>query len=170
MATVVDHDDHDRGPPLEGLRLRGSSNSLGHIERQHLLYRKLGAKTARQQQTEDEPLQRFHHFLLRLWNTAGPVNYSREMRGSGQAGEYRRRESDFSVMRKNLLRDFVFTVFFVCVPAASAQTLTYSLLPTGATAPSSRFDGAIAYDPAGRQIFLFAGQDSSPRNDLWAYS
>jgi hypothetical protein len=30
-------------------------------------------------------------------------------------------------------------------------------------------DGAIAYD-ASRRIFLFGGQDSSPRNDLWAYS
>jgi uncharacterized protein (TIGR03437 family) len=36
--------------------------------------------------------------------------------------------------------------------------------------PSSRFDGTIAYDPVDRMIFLFGGQDSVPRNDLWAYS
>jgi uncharacterized protein (TIGR03437 family) len=48
--------------------------------------------------------------------------------------------------------------------------LTYSLLPAGPAAPSPRFDGAIAYDTQGRQIFLFGGQDISPLNDLWMYS
>lgn len=55
--------------------------------------------------------------------------------------------------------------------ATQAQTLSYSLLPTGDDAPSARFDGTIAYDPAGKQIFLFGGQDfEGTKNDLWSYS
>lgn len=53
---------------------------------------------------------------------------------------------------------------------ASAQTLSFSQLPAGAAPPSPRFDGTIAYDPTGGQLFLFGGQDSVARNDLWAYS
>jgi len=53
---------------------------------------------------------------------------------------------------------------------AQAQPLSYSLLTSQTPQPSPRFDGTIAYDPASRQIFLFGGQDTAPRNDLWAYS
>ena len=42
--------------------------------------------------------------------------------------------------------------------------------PSGAT-PSPRIDAPIAYDPVGRQILMFAGQDASgDLNDVWAYS
>src|SRR5437660_2205348 len=72
-------------------------------------------------------------------------------------------------MRVNLVRNALL-VSFAMVFAVTGQTLTYSLLPAGTTAPAPRFDGAIAYDLPGRQIFLFGGQDSFPRNDLWLYS
>ncbi|MBC8167381.1 MAG: hypothetical protein H7Y20_16120 [Bryobacteraceae bacterium] len=51
-----------------------------------------------------------------------------------------------------------------------AQPLTYSLLRTDGPQPTPRLDGTIAYDPIDSRILLFGGQDSSPRNDLWAYS
>lgn len=54
--------------------------------------------------------------------------------------------------------------------ACQAQTLSFSLLGAQDPQPSARFDGTIAYDPAGRQIFLFGGQDIAPKNDLWVYS
>src|ERR1051326_4775734 len=54
--------------------------------------------------------------------------------------------------------------------SSQAQSLSYTLLEPQAPKPSPRFDGTIAYDPVGRQVFLFGGQDSVPRNDLWAYS
>ena len=42
--------------------------------------------------------------------------------------------------------------------------------PSGAT-PSPRIDAPIAYDPVGRQILMFAGQDASgDLNDLWTYA
>ena len=54
---------------------------------------------------------------------------------------------------------------------ATAQPLVYTLLPAPNEAPSPRFDGTIAYDPVGKQVFLFGGQDSqSSKNDLWSYS
>lgn len=53
---------------------------------------------------------------------------------------------------------------------ALAQPLSYSLLSASGTQPSPRFDGTIAYDASGRQAFLFGGQDSQPRNDLWVFS
>ncbi len=56
-----------------------------------------------------------------------------------------------------------------CWPA-SGQPLTYSLLPAGGSAPNPREDGAIAYDPAGRQVFLFGGRSGGARDDLWRYS
>ena len=49
-----------------------------------------------------------------------------------------------------------------------AQVLNYSLLSSDG--PSPRFDGTIAYDPAARRLFMFGGQDSAPKNDLWSYS
>jgi uncharacterized protein (TIGR03437 family) len=52
----------------------------------------------------------------------------------------------------------------------AAQNLSYSLLASTSPPPSPRVDGAVAYDPAGRQILLFGGQDAAARNDLWAYS
>src|SRR5215471_10243520 len=71
---------------------------------------------------------------------------------------------------RTIRRRLALTVFFVSTSVLSGQTLTYSLLPAGPAAPSQRFDGTIAYDTTGRQIFLFGGQDTSPRNDLWLYS
>ena len=73
-------------------------------------------------------------------------------------------------MRMSLFGKTALAASFVSISAATAQTLSYSLLPAATTVPSPRFDGTIAYDPSGRQIFLFGGQDSSPRNDLWLYS
>jgi uncharacterized protein (TIGR03437 family) len=59
---------------------------------------------------------------------------------------------------------------FLAAVAASAQNLSYSRLPSTSTPPSPRVDGTIVYDVPGRQLFLFGGQDTSPRNDLWSYS
>jgi uncharacterized protein (TIGR03437 family) len=56
-----------------------------------------------------------------------------------------------------------------CLPAA-AQKLNYTFLPTGAPSPTPRVDGTIAYDAAERQLWMFGGQDSAPKDDLWAYS
>ena len=53
---------------------------------------------------------------------------------------------------------------------ACAQSLTYTQLPSGPNAPAPRLDGTIAYDPTGRQIFLFGGLAPSARADLWTYS
>lgn len=50
------------------------------------------------------------------------------------------------------------------------QPLSYSQLRTDGPQPSARFDGTIAYDPSARRIYLFGGEDTSPRNDLWTYS
>jgi uncharacterized protein (TIGR03437 family) len=56
---------------------------------------------------------------------------------------------------------------------ANAQTglLRWSrAIPSGAI-PSARVDAPIAYDPVGRQLFMFGGLDgASDRNDLWSYS
>jgi uncharacterized protein (TIGR03437 family) len=47
----------------------------------------------------------------------------------------------------------------------------WSLAPFTGAVPSPRFDAPIAYDPAGRQLLMFGGQDASAdRNDLWSYS
>lgn len=54
--------------------------------------------------------------------------------------------------------------------AAHAQQFTYTLLGSTGSQPSPRIDGTIAYDPTDRTVYLFGGQDSAARNDLWAYS
>ena len=54
--------------------------------------------------------------------------------------------------------------------ALRGQTLSYALLDSPSPAPSARFDGPIAYDSTGKQVFLFGGDDNVPRNDLWSYS
>ena len=41
---------------------------------------------------------------------------------------------------------------------ADAQTLTYTQLPSGATAPSPRLDGTIAYDQLADRSFCLAGR------------
>jgi uncharacterized protein (TIGR03437 family) len=51
-----------------------------------------------------------------------------------------------------------------------AQNLSFSLLRADGDKPSARFDGTIAYDPGNRRVYLFGGQDTAPRNDLWFYS
>jgi uncharacterized protein (TIGR03437 family) len=66
-------------------------------------------------------------------------------------------------MKRTLLLAFMVT-------AAYGQSLSYSLLPDGESAPSPRVDGTIAYDPASQNLYLFGGQDSEPRNDLWVYT
>jgi hypothetical protein len=62
----------------------------------------------------------------------------------------------------------------LCVACATVtvygQPLSYSLLRSYGAQPSPRVDGTISYDPGGRRIFLFGGQDTQTRNDLWAYS
>lgn len=63
------------------------------------------------------------------------------------------------------------TAFALAAVAQSQpQPLSYSLFRPQGPQPSPRFDGTIAYDPAGRQVFLFGGQDTGPRNDLWSFS
>ena len=54
---------------------------------------------------------------------------------------------------------------------AQTKSLKWSQAnPSGAT-PSPRIDAPIAYDPVGRQILMFAGQDASgDLNDVWAYA
>ena len=56
------------------------------------------------------------------------------------------------------------------VAAAFPQSLQFTLLPPGATKPTARFDGPIAYDPRTRQVYLFGGQADTAQNDLWSYS
>jgi uncharacterized protein (TIGR03437 family) len=73
-------------------------------------------------------------------------------------------------MKTNPIRAIVLCASFAGLSTVSAQTLSYSLLPAGPISPSTRFDGTIAYDSSGKQIFLFGGQDTTPRNDLWVYS
>jgi hypothetical protein len=73
---------------------------------------------------------------------------------------------DATGMKSHLL------LFFLAFFSLKAQTLSYSILQsTNGASPSARVDGTIAYDPTGRQIFMFGGQDSQgSRNDLWSYS
>lgn len=59
---------------------------------------------------------------------------------------------------------------FVLPFGLGAQSLTYALQVSAAPQPSPRLDGAISYDSAGQQVYLFGGQDSVARNDLWSYS
>ena len=61
-------------------------------------------------------------------------------------------------------------VLFVFAVTVSAQSLTYTQLPVGTNPPAPRVDGTVAYDPGGRQIFMFGGLGPSARADLWAYS
>jgi uncharacterized protein (TIGR03437 family) len=64
---------------------------------------------------------------------------------------------------------FVILVIAALAPAW-AETLTYTLLPASGVAPAGREDGVIAYDLAGRQVFLFGGRGGAARDDLWRYS
>lgn len=52
----------------------------------------------------------------------------------------------------------------------SAQQLQFTAVQTDGPAPSARFDGTIAHDLPSNQLFLFGGEDTAARNDLWAYS
>ncbi|MFN0102742.1 MAG: kelch repeat-containing protein [Bryobacteraceae bacterium] len=52
----------------------------------------------------------------------------------------------------------------------SAQELQFSAVQPDGLRPSARFDGTIAYDPPSNRIFLFGGEDTTARNDLWAYA
>lgn len=65
-----------------------------------------------------------------------------------------------------------FHILFLILEAAyaAAQPLAFTRLPADGTAPTPRVDGTIAYDGAGRRIYLFGGLDNSARNDLWFYS
>jgi uncharacterized protein (TIGR03437 family) len=62
------------------------------------------------------------------------------------------------------------SALLVFTTALPAQTLSYTLLSSEGPRPSARFDGTIAYDPSARRIYLFGGEDTAPRNDLWTYS
>ena len=55
--------------------------------------------------------------------------------------------------------------------ACHGQSLAWTLVKPVAPGPSARYDATIAYDPVGRQLFTFGGQDSGgTRNDLWSFS
>lgn len=71
-------------------------------------------------------------------------------------------------MRERIITAFALTCILNL--AGQAQNLSYSLLSSSSVQPTARFDGTIAYDPLGSQVFLFGGQDTLPRNDLWSYS
>jgi len=63
----------------------------------------------------------------------------------------------------------VFTCFLALTAVASAQSdLTFRRVAI--MGPSARLDGPLVYDLEGRRLLLFGGQDSSARNDLWAFS
>lgn len=53
--------------------------------------------------------------------------------------------------------------------ALPAQDLRFESLDAPDPRPTARVDGTVAYDPPSNRIFLFGGQDSAPRNDLWAF-
>lgn len=65
---------------------------------------------------------------------------------------------------------FPLLLLLSCAVALQSQTLTYTRLSAEGPAPAPRIDGAIVYDPVGRQVFLFGGQEGAAKNDLWAYS
>jgi uncharacterized protein (TIGR03437 family) len=73
---------------------------------------------------------------------------------------------------KGMARYLIYLILILTGIKAQAQTLSWTLLKTnGALQPSARNDGAVAWDPAGKQLFMFGGQDAtSTRNDLWAFS
>lgn len=58
--------------------------------------------------------------------------------------------------------------FFAALLYSQQLQLT-TVEPTG-PGPSARFDGTIAYDPSSNDLYLFGGEDSTARNDLWAFS
>lgn len=58
----------------------------------------------------------------------------------------------------------------LAMAALHGQTLEFTTLSPRGAQPSARIDGTIAYHPPGRQLFLFGGQDTTARNDLWAFS
>jgi len=62
------------------------------------------------------------------------------------------------------------TIFPLFAVVLSAQQLQFTSLPSDGAGPSARFDGTIAHDPPSNQLFLFGGEDTTARNDLWAYS
>src|SRR5258707_4799095 len=75
--------------------------------------------------------------------------------------------------RKGVANQTILLAFIVLIQWADAQpaALQWSRATPSGTIPSSRIDALIAYDPAGRQLFMFGGLDSSgDRNDLWAFS
>src|SRR5574341_609938 len=65
-------------------------------------------------------------------------------------------------------REFLLLLLFAAI--AGAQSLSYTRLAAEGASPAPRVDGAIVYEPSGRQIFLFGGQEGAPKNDLWVYS
>ena len=69
------------------------------------------------------------------------------------------------------MRNLVLATLTLAMMATAQPPVVYTLLPVPNEAPSPRFDGTIAYDPAGKQVFLFGGQDAQGvKNDLWSYS
>lgn len=63
-----------------------------------------------------------------------------------------------------------FALALAVASIAAAQPLTYTLLEAEGAKPAPRIDGTIAYDQAGRIVFLFGGSADVDKNDLWAYS
>ncbi len=66
---------------------------------------------------------------------------------------------------------FAFLLWSATGLLGQSSPLTFAVVPVQGTKPSARIDPPLAYDPVGRRVFMFGGQDdSSNRNDLWAYS
>lgn len=77
------------------------------------------------------------------------------------------------VLRRRLVAQAVLSTIFLAGSMAHAQSnsLLWSRANSSGAAPSPREDAPIAFDTAGRELFLFGGLDASgDRNDLWAYS
>jgi uncharacterized protein (TIGR03437 family) len=64
----------------------------------------------------------------------------------------------------------LFWLALAVLGSLQGQPLRYTLLPSGTVAPGARLDGTIVHDAASRQIFLFGGQESGAKNDLWVYA
>lgn len=82
--------------------------------------------------------------------------------------EYSGVAKDYKGMRLKSL--FALSCFMLAPSLVLSQNITFQLLPSVVPQPTARFDGTIAYDSIGHQVYLFGGQDDAPENDLWAYS
>lgn len=68
------------------------------------------------------------------------------------------------------MKSTLISILWLGSAAAQAQSPTYFQLPAGPQAPAARYDGALAWDPTARTIYMFGGQGTATYNDLWRYS